>query len=103
MLNLSMLLSVTVVTLAALKLAREHPELCSHPAFTFKPSTLRTICWTIVAMKTLIGGFFAIRMGWVSVGFAGLLAVTGSYAKLRPEKMDANRARSAEEWSGRWE
>jgi uncharacterized membrane protein len=79
--------------------AREQPDLCSHPAFTIAPSTLQIVCWTIVAMNILIAGFFAIRMGWVSVGFCGLLATTWIYAKLRPEKMRANRARIARGWA----
>ena len=99
MLNLTMIMSVTVVTLAALKAAKVYPELCHNSAFSISPDRLRFVCWTILGMNTLIAGFFAIRMGWISVAFGGLLIASWIYARMRPDEMRANRERSAEQWS----
>lgn len=99
MLNLTMILSVTIVTLGALRVATEHPELCRHPALTVAPRTLRIICWAIIAMNLVIAGFFAIRMGWISVGFGALLGLTWTYARLRPDRMRANQVRSDRLWA----
>jgi len=87
MLNFTMLMGVSFVTLAALKVTRDYPQLCAQPTFNISTISLRRICCLVVSMNILIAGFLALRAGWASIVFAGILASAFAYSQLHREKL----------------
>jgi APA family basic amino acid/polyamine antiporter len=99
MLNFVMLLAVTLVALAGLKVARRHPRLCHRSATGLTPASLERICWIVVASNVLIFSFFGIVMKWASLVFAGVLMASYLYSRTRKETLRDIELSTAEIWS----
>ncbi len=61
MLNFTMIVAVTLVSFAALKVIRDYPSLCDHSAFSLTLGSVKTICWAVISINILVIGFLAVR------------------------------------------
>ncbi|MFK8020511.1 MAG: APC family permease [Pseudomonadales bacterium] len=98
MLNFTMLMGVSFVTLAAFKVASDYPQLCAHSAFSISVTSLKSICWMVVCMNVLIAGFLALRGGWASIVFIGIVASAFAYSQLHRTKLQLIHESTTRHW-----
>ena len=80
MLNLGLILSITVVTLAGFVFPGRFPDLFQRSILRIPPPLLKTICITIVILNSLIFTFFVVAIGKASFVFCGIVLASCLYA-----------------------
>jgi APA family basic amino acid/polyamine antiporter len=98
MLNLVMILAVTLVTCAALKIAVTNKELLKRSAI-MSASNLKKICVVIITMNVMIFSYLAVDMGWSALAFAGILAGGYGYSRFRKNVLANIQAELESTWS----
>ena len=87
MVNFAMILAVTLVCLAALKVAARRPDLFSHSGFRLSPTTFKMVCWIIIFVDSLIFLFLTVVTGWASLVFMGILLAAYLYSRVHKKKL----------------
>ena len=95
MLNLGLILSISVVTLAGFVFPKRYHALFESASMPFSPGTLRTICGTILLLNTMIFAFFMIAIGKAALVFLGIVLGTCLYAGSRRRVLKQIEARLA--------
>lgn len=99
LLNFTMIIAVTMVTLASIKVAKNFPHLCKNSSLSIAPSTVKTIGWTIVSINSLIIVFFAFYIGAPSLVFIGILAAVFCYTMIHKGKLKNVAKQTVQTWS----
>jgi len=76
-LNMGLLLAITVVTLAALKVPERHPHIYAASSADLSVARLRVACWAVIVMNTLI---FLLLAAAVPLALGLLALVLGAAA-----------------------
>jgi amino acid transporter len=87
MLNLGLILSITIVTLAGFVFPKRFPELYGRSVLRISPALLRTVCIVIVILNTLIFSFFAFAIGKFTLVFLGIVLTSCLYAFSRKRRL----------------
>ena len=99
LLNFTMIMAVTLVTLASIKVANNFPNLCSSEGLSISPAVLKIIAWIIVVINAVIATFLAIYIGAPSLVFVGIMAAVYIYSRIQKEKLKNVSERTVKIWS----
>lgn len=99
LLNFTMIMAVTLVTLASIKVAANFPKLCNSEELSIAPTTVKIIGWTIVLVNSIIATFFAVYIGTSSLVFIGIMVAVYLYSLIHKGKLKDVSSRTVKTWS----